>query len=201
MLTYDILGLTIGLSNPPTIDFKAGQYLQLKSMPYEGKEAVLRDFSIASPPSNKNSIELMIRKIPKGIFTPWAFDILKEGDSISFSGPYGKFGASGTSLPMLFIAGGSGMAPVWSVLQDLQQKNSSRRIFYFFGALTQKICFLQTNSTNWKKNCPISNSFLPCQTNLRTAAGRVSAASSPTSSAAAYRIAPGMRDICAARPG
>jgi len=164
MLTYDILGLTIGLSNPPTIDFKAGQYLQLKSMPYEGKEAVLRDFSIASPPSNKNSIELMIRKIPKGIFTPWAFDILKEGDSISFSGPYGKFGASGTSLPMLFIAGGSGMAPVWSVLQDLQQKNSSRRIFYFFGALTQKDLFLTDELYKLEKELP-DFKFIPALSN------------------------------------
>ena len=164
MLTYDILGLTIGLSNPPIIDFKAGQYVQLKSMPYDGNYAVLRDFSIASPPSKKNSIELMIRKIPNGIFTPWAIDVLKEGDSISFSGPYGKFGASGTSLPMLFIAGGSGMAPVWSVLQDLRQKNCGRRIIYFFGALTQKDLFLTDELNKLEKEMP-SFKFTPALSN------------------------------------
>jgi Na+-transporting NADH:ubiquinone oxidoreductase subunit F len=164
MLTYDILGMTISLSNPATIDFKAGQYLQLKSMPYAGKEVVLRDFSIASPPSNKSSIELMIRKIPNGIFTLWAFDILKEGDSISFSGPYGKFGAFATSLPMLFIAGGSGMAPIWSVLQDLRQKNCSRDIFYFFGALTQKDLFLTNELYKLEKELPVFK-FIPALSN------------------------------------
>jgi Na+-transporting NADH:ubiquinone oxidoreductase subunit F len=164
MLTYDIFGLTVSLSNPAIIDFKAGQYIQLKSMPYAGNEAVLRDFSIASPPPKKNSIELMIRKIPNGIFTPWAFDVLKEGDNISFSGPYGKFGASGTSLPMLFIAGGSGMAPVWSVLQDLRQKNSGRRISYFFGALTQKDLFLTDELYKLEKEMPAFK-FTPALSN------------------------------------
>ena len=164
LLTYDIIGLTIGLSNQPIIDFKAGQYLQLKSTPYADHDAVLRDFSIASPPSKKNSIELMIRKIPNGIFTPWAFDVLKEGDSISFSGPYGKFGASDTSLPMLFIAGGSGMAPVWSVLQDLQEKNCRRRIQYFFGALTQRDLFLTSELYKLEKELPAFK-FTPALSN------------------------------------
>jgi Na+-transporting NADH:ubiquinone oxidoreductase subunit F len=106
----------------------------------------------------------MIRKIPNGIFTPWAFDILKEGDSISFSGPYGKFGASSTSLPMLFIAGGSGMAPVWSVLQDLQQKNCGRRISYFFGALTKKDLFLTSELYKLEKDLP-DFKFIPALSN------------------------------------
>ncbi|HUI92502.1 MAG TPA: FAD-binding oxidoreductase [Chitinivibrionales bacterium] len=151
MYTYDILGLSIGLVNPSTIDFRSGQYLQLKSMPYDGKEAVLRDFSIASSPSQKNSVELMIRRIPNGIFTPWAIDVLKEGDSISFSGPYGKFGATNTGKPMLCIAGGSGMAPMWSILQDMREKKSNRRIHYFFGALTQKDLFLVEELNGLKK--------------------------------------------------
>jgi Na+-transporting NADH:ubiquinone oxidoreductase subunit F len=164
ILTYDILGLTIVLTNPNTIDFKSGQYLQLKSMPYSGKEAVLRDFSIASPPSQKNSVELMIRRIPNGIFTPWAIDVLKEGDTISFSGPYGKFGVSGTPLPMLCIAGGSGMAPLWSVLQDLREKKTNRQIFYFFGALTQRDLFLTDELYKLEKELPAFK-FIPALSN------------------------------------
>jgi Na+-transporting NADH:ubiquinone oxidoreductase subunit F len=164
MLTYDILGLRIDLSNPATIEFKAGQYLQLKSMPYQGKAAVLRDFSIASPPSQKKSIELMIRKIPNGIFTPWAFETLKEGDSISFSGPYGKFGPSEGESPMLCIAGGSGMAPLWSILRDLREKKSNRRILYFFGALTQKDLFLIDELKKMEKELP-AFTFIPALSN------------------------------------
>jgi Na+-transporting NADH:ubiquinone oxidoreductase subunit F len=143
LLTYDILHLFIDLVNPKTIEFTAGQYVQLKSMPYDAKEAVLRDFSIASPPSRQTGIELMMRRVPNGVFTPWAFDLLKTGDNISFSGPYGDFRESHVSnSPMLFIAGGSGMAPVWSIVQDMAEKKSARKACYFFGALTQRDLFL-----------------------------------------------------------
>jgi Na+-transporting NADH:ubiquinone oxidoreductase subunit F len=164
MLTYDILGLRIECINPQNIDFKAGQYVQLKSATYNGKNAVLRDFSIASPPSQNSSIELMIRRIPNGIFTPWAFDILKEGDSISFSGPYGKFGASDSNTPMLCIAGGSGMAPLWSVLQNLREKKSVRRIRYFFGALTQKDLFMVDELYTMEKDLAYFT-FIPALSN------------------------------------
>jgi Na+-transporting NADH:ubiquinone oxidoreductase subunit F len=143
LLTYDILHLVIELVNPKIIEFKAGQYVQLRSMPYDGKEAVLRDFSIASPPSRQTSIELMIRRIPNGVFTPWAFDHCEVGDNISFTGPFGDFALSANSdTPMLFIAGGSGMAPVWSILQDMKEKKTGRTACYFFGALTQQDLFL-----------------------------------------------------------
>jgi Na+-transporting NADH:ubiquinone oxidoreductase subunit F len=170
MLTYDILELRIDLVNPHTMEFRAGQYVQLKSMPYLGKNAVLRDFSIASSPSRKSSIDLMIRRIPNGIFTPWTFDILKEGDGISLSGPYGKFCASGTDRPMLCIAGGSGMAPLWSVLQDLREKKSPRRILYFFGALTQKDLFMIEDIYKLEKDLP-DFTFIPALSNEPAGSG------------------------------
>jgi Na+-transporting NADH:ubiquinone oxidoreductase subunit F len=65
---------------------------------------------------------------------------------------------------MLFIAGGSGMAPVWSVLQDLRQKNCGRRIFYFFGALTQKDLFLTDELYKLEKELPAFK-FIPALSN------------------------------------
>ncbi len=142
LLTYDILYLSIECVNPKTIEFSAGQYVQIKSMPYDGKEAVLRNFSIASPPSRQTGIELMVRKTLNGVFTPWVFDHVKAGDSISFTGPFGDFKISeNAETPMLFIAGGSGMAPVWSILQDMREKKTMRPLCYFFGAVTQRDLF------------------------------------------------------------
>lgn len=165
LLTYDILGLTIDCVNPKTIEFTAGQYVQLKSMPYGDKEAVLRDFSIASPPSQKTRIELMMRRIPNGVFTPWAFDHVKVGDGISFTGPYGNFRASeNLNAPMLFIAGGSGMAPIWSILQDMREKKVNRSACYFFGALTQRDLFLAEQLHEFEKELP-DFKFIPALSN------------------------------------
>jgi Na+-transporting NADH:ubiquinone oxidoreductase subunit F len=164
-LTYDILHLIVDCVNPKTIEFSAGQYVQLKSMPYEGREAVLRDFSIASPPSQQTRIELIIRRIPNGVFTPWAFEHLNVGDSISFTGPYGDFKApENTDVPMLFIAGGSGMAPVWSLLQDMREKKVTRPIRYFFGALTQRDLFLTDELRVLERDFP-DFQFIPALSN------------------------------------
>jgi Na+-transporting NADH:ubiquinone oxidoreductase subunit F len=167
LLTYDILGLKIELKNPKTIDFLPGQYVQVSSRPYDGKDAVLRDFSIASTPSEPGAIELMIRKTPNGIFTTWAFDRLKEGDAVSFSGPYGAFTLSDSSTPALMVAGGSGMAPIWSMLQHIRKKRIDRRICYFFGALTQKDLFLTEELRLMEKEFP-SFSFVPALSNEPT---------------------------------
>jgi Na+-transporting NADH:ubiquinone oxidoreductase subunit F len=165
LFTYDILRLKIACTNPSAIEFVAGQYVQIKSMPYNGKDAVLRDFSIASPPSQRTGIELMIRRIPNGVFTPWAFDNLKVGDNISFTGPYGEFRASqNTNVPMLFIAGGSGMAPIWSILQDLREKKALRSSYLFFGALTQRDLFLTEQLRGFEKEFP-DFKFIPALSN------------------------------------
>jgi Na+-transporting NADH:ubiquinone oxidoreductase subunit F len=79
--------------------------------------------------------------VPNGICTTWVFNILKENEEISFSGPYGEFGLSDTTAPIICIAGGSGMAPIWSILRDMREKNSTRPTTYFFGALSQKDLF------------------------------------------------------------
>ena len=165
LLTYDILNMTIECVNPGIIEFTAGQYIQLKSMPYGDKEAVLRDFSIAYPPSQKTRIDLMMRRIPNGVFTPWAFDHVKVGDAISLTGPYGNFRASeNRNSPMLFIAGGSGMAPIWSILQDMREKKVNRPACYFFGALTQRDLFLTDRLYEFEKELP-DFKFIPALSN------------------------------------
>lgn len=140
-LTYDILEIRIKLDEPETIDFVAGQYVQLESEEYKGRDAVMRAYSISSPPSDKAHIELIIRKVPNGIMTTWIFDHLQEGQGIHLSGPYGEFCRTETDAPMIFVAGGSGMAPIWSMIQDMIEKGIERPTTYFFGALTQKDLF------------------------------------------------------------
>ncbi len=136
-LTHDILVLRIKLLEPDTIDFTAGQYVQLESEEYKGRDAVIRAYSISSAPSDNQRIALIIRRVPDGICTTWVFDHLKEKDAVIFSGPYGEFHLSDTDTPIICIAGGSGMAPILSILRDMQEKSLARSTTYFFGALAR----------------------------------------------------------------
>ena len=116
-LTYDMKRFRFELIEPETITFVAGQYVQLLCPKYKGSsEEVYRAYSIASDPKDNRAIELIIRRVPKGICTTWCFDFLKEGDNVAFNGPYGDFHLSDTDAPMLFVAGSSGMAPFVSIL-------------------------------------------------------------------------------------
>jgi len=163
-LTYDILRLRIALIKPESMEFTAGQYVQIRSQPFQGKEAVVRAFSIASMPSDTKHVELMVRRVPNGICTAWIFDGLKQGDKVYFTAPYGNFRLSGTAAPALFIAGGSGMGPLWSMLQDLKEKHIHRRISFFFGALTQRDLFLTDQLSAMQKELP-GFSFVPALSN------------------------------------
>lgn len=140
-LTGDIVELRIELDDEQAIAFKAGQYIQLASRPYRGRDAVMRAYSISSPPSETRAVETVIRLVPDGICTTWVFDLLQQGDPVSFSGPYGDFRLSATDRPCLFIAGGSGMAPIWSMLRDMRESGNRRPVTYFFGALTRSDLF------------------------------------------------------------
>ncbi len=134
-LTDAILELTIRLTNPSRIDFQAGQFIQLRIPPYgTSRRFIHRAYSIASPPAAREQIELEIKRVRNGTATTYIFDHLKQGMPVVFNGPYGDFCLRTGARAALCIAGGSGMAPIKSMLFDALDKGNSRRIRYFFGA-------------------------------------------------------------------
>jgi len=142
-LTYDIKEVTLSLLEPAGIDFKAGQYIQLEVPEYElTDEPVYRAYSVASAPSQHSQVELEIRYVPNGICTTYVHKHLKKGDEITINGPYGDFVLSDTDKDMICIAGGSGMAPIKSLLLYMQEKGIRRKVRYFFGAKSRKDLFL-----------------------------------------------------------
>lgn len=141
-LTYDIKLLRLQLIDPPEIPFKAGQYAQLQTKPYaDVKESVSRAYSMASPPSAKDHIDLMVRLVPEGICTTWVHQYLQEGEQVKVIAPVGDFYVREGEGEMIMVAGGSGMAPLASILEDLAEKKSERKITYFFGAVKKQDLF------------------------------------------------------------
>ncbi|MGD9874010.1 MAG: NADH:ubiquinone reductase (Na(+)-transporting) subunit F [Kiritimatiellia bacterium] len=133
-LTHDIKEFRLELKEPAEMSYIPGQYVQLFSPAYDGKEEVYRAYSIASDPADKKHVDLVIRLVPGGICTTWCFEHLKEGGEVRINGPYGKFGLSGSEAPMIFVAGGSGMAPMKCILHHMKNSGNKRKTTYFFGA-------------------------------------------------------------------
>jgi Na+-transporting NADH:ubiquinone oxidoreductase subunit F len=142
-LTHDIKQFRFELKEPKTIDYVPGQYIQLLTPVYEkSSEEVYRAYSISSDPADKNNIELIIRLVPGGICTTYCFEYLKVGDEVKINGPYGDFRLSDTDAPIVFIAGGSGMAPIKCMLHQMKNEGIKRKATYYFGANTVKDMFL-----------------------------------------------------------
>ena len=138
-LTHDIIGFRLKLPEGDTVSFKAGQYMQFYTKPYNKiKESVYRAYSIANVPSDNKSIELIIRQVPDGICTTYAHTQLKEGDKVKISGPYGDFFLRGNCSELVMIAGGSGLAPIQSIILDVLEKGIDLKMNFFFGAVTKR---------------------------------------------------------------
>jgi len=138
-LTHDIKGLRLKLRDEDRIAFKAGQYVQFYTKPYgKVKETVYRAYSIASPPSEDGYVDLIVRQVPNGICTTYVHTALKEGDDVKISGPYGEFYLRGDCKELVMIAGGSGLAPIRSLILDILEKKLDLKMTFFFGAVTKR---------------------------------------------------------------
>lgn len=138
-LTHDIKGIRLRLPDDEEMSFKAGQYVQLHTKPYgKVKDSVFRAYSIASVPSERKEVELIIRLVPEGICTTYVHEHLSEGDPVMISGPYGDFYLRGNCSELVMIAGGSGLAPIRSIIYDVLEKGLDLKMNFFFGAVTKK---------------------------------------------------------------
>ncbi|MDD2227828.1 MAG: FAD-binding oxidoreductase [Candidatus Cloacimonetes bacterium] len=153
--TYDIKGITFKLDKDDKIDFKAGQYVQLDTAPYaKVKQNVSRAYSISSKPEINDALQLIIRYVPEGICTTWVHQFLKVGDRVSLTGPYGDFCLRDTEADIIFVAGGSGKAPIKSMLEHLQVVGTNRKMTYFFGARTPKDLYLTNEMKAMEQEFP-----------------------------------------------
>ncbi|NBI07412.1 NADH:ubiquinone reductase (Na(+)-transporting) subunit F [Senegalia massiliensis] len=133
-LTPTIKHLTFDIKEG-SIDFKPGQYVQLRAPKYKGSdEEVYRAYSIASSPMLKNKLKLIIGYVPEGIATTYVHHHLNENDEVLFNGPYGDFYYQNTDREMVMVAIGTGMAPILSILYHMVENNIDRKATFYFGA-------------------------------------------------------------------
>jgi propane monooxygenase reductase subunit len=136
-LTHDIRGIHLRLLAPATIDFKAGQYVDVL-VPGANE---WRSYSMANPPSRNTAIEIMVKLMPGGLFSNYVDQQLTPGQRLTLQGPYGSFHLRDTKREAIFIAGGSGMAPILSLLRTMAEQQDARPVTYFYGARARRDLF------------------------------------------------------------
>jgi propane monooxygenase reductase component len=137
-LTHDIRRLVLDVSEPPDFSFVPGQYVDVW---IPGSDA-RRSFSMANMPGD-GRIELIVKRYPEGRFSSLLDGAVKPGDELGFTGPYGAFHLRDTARPILMVAGGSGMAPILSLLRALAAERSDRPVRFFYGARTGRDLFYE----------------------------------------------------------
>ncbi len=119
----------------------------------EATEPTTRAYSMANYPDEKGVIILVIGiatpppgmqgRVPPGVVSSYLFQ-LAPGDAVTIAGPYGDFFARDTEREMVFIGGGTGMAPMRShIFDQLKRLRSHRRISFWFGVRTKRDLFYE----------------------------------------------------------
>lgn len=136
-LAQTVYLLQFSTDQAPDFSFQAGQYI-IAHIPQPSGTPLRRLYSIASPPSQKKSIELLIEAVPNGIGSTHITN-LQEDDTITLQGPAGLFTIKDPNKQSIFLATGTGIAPMRSILKQLlssQQKSpqtSSPKYQLFWG--------------------------------------------------------------------
>lgn len=122
--TQDTKTFRLARLDGEVFDYLPGQYITL-SLEILGQE-YKRSYSLASTPTHSGNLEITVKRAPNGLVSNWLNDHLKVGDKLSIKGPFGKFTcAKKSDTKVLFLAAGSGIVPIMSMLRWLANREQS----------------------------------------------------------------------------
>jgi len=156
-LSPDLMLVWLALPDGRHLRFSAGQYINI--ILEDGEK---RAFSFASAPPDPSAppstagdvIELHIRLIPGGRYTTHVFEQMKEGDTVAFEGPLGRFTLHDSARPILMVAGATGFAPIKSILEDAFRRGVRRPIELYWGVRKEGDLYMQDVLARWQAEQP-----------------------------------------------
>lgn len=129
--------------------FEAGQYL-LVHLP----DGSCRSYSMANPPQESDGVTLHVRHVPDGRFSAIAAQ-LRPGDTLDIELPFGSMALDpADARPLVCVAGGTGFAPVQSVLDDLARRKVQRPVTLIRTARSAQDLYLPQAVDKWRKAWP-----------------------------------------------
>ncbi|WP_454874383.1 2Fe-2S iron-sulfur cluster-binding protein [Paraburkholderia xenovorans] len=125
--------------------FRAGQYLQI-----ELEDGSRRNYSMANPPHESDSIQLHVRHVPGGRFSEGMLRRLDKGHKLRVELPFGEFSLQDDSTkPVILLATGTGFAPVKSIVEDAIKRRLDRPLTLYWGARRAEDLYLAELAQKW----------------------------------------------------
>jgi NAD(P)H-flavin reductase/ferredoxin len=136
----------VQLRFPPgvRVKFKAGQYLDVILA-----DGARRSFSMANAPQQSDVAVLHVRVVPGGRFSGEVLPKLSPGDTLRVELPSGDFWLREGERPVVFVASGTGFAPIKSILEEAFRAKSTREMVLYWGARRVKDLYLADLPAKW----------------------------------------------------
>jgi CDP-4-dehydro-6-deoxyglucose reductase len=130
--SHDVMVLRLQLPASDVFQYHAGQYVEFLL-----RDGDRRSYSMANAPhlqATQPGLELHLRHMPGGKFTDHVFGAMKEKDILRIEGPYGSFFLREDSdKPIVFLASGTGFAPIKAVIEHMLHKGIARPATLYWG--------------------------------------------------------------------
>jgi len=154
-LAADVMAIWLKLPSNERLQFLPGQYIDFLL-----KDGRQRSFSLANAPEDDALLELHIRHVPGGFFTDHVFNAMKVKDILRIKGPLGSFFLRESDKPALFLAGGTGFAPIKSILGHAFHHGIDRQLVLYWGAKSLPDLYLPDLPGAWQR-AQRNFSFIP----------------------------------------
>ena len=149
-LAHDVIALHLQLPASERLQFKAGQYIE-----FILKDGKRRAFSIANAQHDAEFLQLHIRVIPGGVFSEYVANELVEKAILRIEAPFGNFFLREDSQkPIIFVAGGTGFAPVKGIIEHMLFNNIQRDIILYRGARQLQDLYMHDLCEKWAELMP-----------------------------------------------
>ena len=150
----DVMIIYLKLPANERLQFLAGQYIDILM-----KDGKRRSFSLANAPHDDDLLQLHVRNYRGGTFAEHVFTRMKERDILRFEGPFGTFFLREDSKkPVIFVASGTGFAPVKSILEHVfrgengrNPSTNGRQITLYWGNRTKADLYMPDLAERWQR--------------------------------------------------
>jgi NAD(P)H-flavin reductase/quinol-cytochrome oxidoreductase complex cytochrome b subunit/ferredoxin len=145
-LSDDVMEILLELPGGERLEFGAGQYVNI--LLEDGQQ---RAYSFANAPHDSARIELQIKLIPGGLFTPRVFDSMQVGDTLRIEGPFGRFTLRPGNRPILLVATSTGFAPIKSIVEDAFHRGIKRPMRLYWGVRHRSDLYEFERCERWQR--------------------------------------------------
>ncbi len=147
----NVMIISLKLPTNERLQFLAGQYIDIFM-----KNGKRRSFSLANAPHDDELLQLHVRNYFGGTFAEHVFTHMKERDILRFEGPLGTFFLREDSdKPIIFVASGTGFAPVKSILEHAfyvrNLRGSERQMVLYWGNRTKADLYMSNLAGSWQQ--------------------------------------------------